>query len=750
MKARTRELGLESALAVTMPRPERGLFAETKRASGLSSPPGDKTRNVVSRSSDQGRAGVKRATDSLSHPLQASDINAFGPVSQKRARTSPQNSEFQSKVKGCASVTPSPSGTRLQTPTSTPPSSVDPASREPHFRAQSRSRASSHLSPLENPGNIESCARDVELRSGIVNLGNTCYLGAALQALLCDTEFLSDVRKCSNSSDPDRTPFANALLDMNRTPMRNAKSLMNGSVPTAASQLSPELVISAISTHFVEFGTTAQQDVQEFIMRCFFVLERELAEPVHRCPVSRNFSVVVENSSSCLTCSRTTTPRNELLRDLSLNMPPNPSDSEKQIAGDNTSVPSLIDLLKGYFVSQEVDLTCENESCPGLRASTNSGLALLPRVLVLHLKRFRVECDTSRVFSLVKVSDPVHIPEVLNLEEVLKSHALGPSVLDEHSNGKMQDADCHSDASVTPRMTKTAIDMGPNVVNRMRVGLPAPCGQTNFELGARTLLDKIIAPSSESAASSTRDHDVVRYDQATSDTLDTLPVADSANGGGETIAAKTPVRGRLYKVFCEAAEEDQRRPQHSASKPAAVDAIVKSTQDEISGAEQDDVEEFEMTQNPHRVKHNLRDDTAVQIVCNELSVSAEDARSALAEVNFDVTRATGLLLDKRRGVDERYVEDEKCRVNSVLELVAERMLTRQPGVNVAGAAYKLNAIIRHCSSVAEHGHYVCDIRQADDSWACYNDESVEISMSAPFEQLDRQKDGYMFFYRLQS
>jgi hypothetical protein len=140
---------------------------------------------------------------------------------------------------------------------------------------------------------------------GILNLGNTCYLGAALQALLGDETFVRDVATQVRGGEPSAAPFARSLIGMAGS--RRADS---------ASRLNPELVRSAIAAHFKEFGTAAQQDVQEFVTRCLSVLERELGDDVTRCPVSRNFSLVLENRHSCTACGRQFDPRRELLRDM--------------------------------------------------------------------------------------------------------------------------------------------------------------------------------------------------------------------------------------------------------------------------------------------------------------------------------------------------------------------------------------------------------------------------------------------------
>jgi ubiquitin C-terminal hydrolase len=611
--------------------------------------------------------------------------------------------------------------------------------------ARPRSRSQSQLLIR----GTEVATGDSPVRSGILNLGNTCYLGAALQALLSHRAFVSDISKCCSVTSLDAAPFAFALVAMDESRFAASSSLSGALVSVAASPLTPELVVRAISAHFKEFGSAAQQDVQEFITRCFFVLERELGQTIFRCPVSRNFSIVIESTSSCLTCGMGTKPRNELLRDLSLDMPSITMISKSCDSAEIRKPPSLSDLLRNYFQSQEVDLTCENKDCSGLRAATRSRVALLPRILVLHLKRFRVESDNAGRFSLKKVSDPVAIPEFLDLGLVRASSAPGPSIFEDMLYDEVG-ATCSRAKQASTLESRSHTYLHPNVVGRTRVGLPKPKLYSERREEAKVLTfadcseietDELKRPMSSQGSGNLSPRNVA-VEKEIEDASDSQGTAEGRCHRQNT--------GRVYKTFCEAAEFYHVEDAHSNLDTVAHgQRVMHSLGTQQILEDVDDVEQFEPSQAHHVVRQNERDEAAIQELCRELDVSEEDARSALLEVNFDITRASGLLLDKGRKTAGRHVEADKIRVSSVLELV-ERHLKSSRGVSPeTKRQYQLSAIIRHCSDFAECGHYTCDIRLSDKSWACYNDESVEVHDSSLSQQADRQRDGYMFFYHLQ-
>lgn len=637
---------------------------------------------------------------------------------------------------------------------------------------------------------------------GILNLGNTCYLGAALQALLGDGEFVDDIRALTRYSDHSLAPFGRSLVSM-------AGSLRAGN----SSRLNPELVRSAISAHFKEFGTAAQQDVQEFIMRCFFVLERELGTIVTKCPVSRSFSLVLENRHSCTSCGYDFAPRRELFRDISIDIPnvldnaPGDDDdnaamlaaldkaevdiaiaaglgvvdkeAEEEVKGGASvraqlgmeSAPSLQDLVSDYFESQQLELNCDKETCDGKEVRKESAIVLAPRVLVLHVKRFRVECHDLHGFSLVKVSDPIRIPEILDLSAHFAPGALGPSAFD-HASLPLK-ARAGPEPSQEQRVPRAARPRALSVPGRTRCNPPSPEAETLLDVNVTTvdeekgaesdsdgLLDltsnaHLIAespsrgfrPPTQTQIVSPDDTQVLHAERPPTSSVAATPER-RATAAISRAREKTPglKPKRLFKVFGDADENDDHcasssiEKSHSenvdlARRTEVVDAPTPDRQSAES-EEAEEVQDFEATQGPVRgaaIDHV--DESQVFELARRCSVQNGVARAALQRAGFNMTRAAGLLLD---------VGVEKQRVSNVVDLI-DRMKSESAPAS-APRNFRLSAIVRHCSTVAEYGHYVCDIRQADGSWTCFNDSSADPCGDRPYELETRMRDGYMFFY----
>ena len=96
-------------------------------------------------------------------------------------------------------------------------------------------------------------------------------------------------------------------------------------------------------------------------------------------PCALNFTTEVEHRLTCTACQHSWT-RSEILRHFSLDLPPS--------AGSHASgaPPNLQQLLMAFFNDDRVEVQCEK--CDGCEATVRHRIAKLPRVLILHLKRF--------------------------------------------------------------------------------------------------------------------------------------------------------------------------------------------------------------------------------------------------------------------------------------------------------------------------------------------------------------------------
>lgn len=102
--------------------------------------------------------------------------------------------------------------------------------------------------------------------------------------------------------------------------------------------------------------------------------------PLHRtlCPTRRNFTAAVRATLTCDACGDVSA-RCETFRHLSVDLPPG-------------EAPATLDaLLARFFAPESLERRCERDGCEGLSATLARRVVRLPRVLVVHLKRFRFE-----------------------------------------------------------------------------------------------------------------------------------------------------------------------------------------------------------------------------------------------------------------------------------------------------------------------------------------------------------------------
>ena len=102
--------------------------------------------------------------------------------------------------------------------------------------------------------------------------------------------------------------------------------------------------------------------------------------PLHRtlCPTRRNFTAAVRATLTCDACGDVS-ERFETFRHLSVDLPPG-------------EAPATLDaLLARFFAPESLERRCARDGCEGVCATLARRVVRLPRVLVVHLKRFRFE-----------------------------------------------------------------------------------------------------------------------------------------------------------------------------------------------------------------------------------------------------------------------------------------------------------------------------------------------------------------------
>ena len=244
---------------------------------------------------------------------------------------------------------------------------------------------------------------------GLVNLGNTCYLNASLQALLGMRSFMDDVcedfnvarlRSLHADADSDQPPsLYEAFFEF-------YKKAHEGGI---AEPKQIKKLVGAINNRFEGF---AQEDAHEFLSALLNALEDEWTGLTKdkTGPVHKHFSMAVEHTLLCEACGEKKVYEEDYL-DLSLELVVDPARPE---LADDVKLETLVE----HFMSEETGLEWNCPKCQATSATISHRISRMPQILMLHLKRFVVN---EAMTGFDKLHTRVRLAEELNLKSSQKT-----------------------------------------------------------------------------------------------------------------------------------------------------------------------------------------------------------------------------------------------------------------------------------------------------------------------------------------
>uniref|UniRef100_A0A4W3HHN0 Ubiquitin carboxyl-terminal hydrolase n=1 Tax=Callorhinchus milii TaxID=7868 RepID=A0A4W3HHN0_CALMI len=555
---------------------------------------------------------------------------------------------------------------------------------------------------------VQPSTQQPQQLQGFSNLGNTCYMNAILQSLFSLQSLSIDLLK---QGIPWNKIPTNALLKR----FAHLLAKKDNCSPEMKKELLKK-VKHSISATAERFSGYMQNDAHEFLSQCLDQLKEDMErlnkswrneqEPggegpaahtkLYTCPIVSNVEFEVLHSISCKMCCETVTKR-EQFNDLSIDLPRR-----------RKSLPprSIQDSLDLFFRAEEIEYACEK--CQGKAAVVTHKFSRLPRVLILHLKRYSYSVELS-VSS--KVGQQVKIPKYLSLQAHCSEGTREPLALASSSQGSalnglplfllLLDSDSEEEQlrramSLSRQLNEQTPDTEPQTaVKGSRQEAEGPGS------GLHTVLDGLTEEEVLAVVLEMSRRESV---QAGSSEREDKPSSSPDTGFGEDEAQEFPEQPVTME------------PEAVRSKAVSVGKDGdenKENKTPDGWCEGDWLQQYQLDRE--------REEQELQ---QALAQSLQEQEARDLKEDDDLKRATELSL-------QGNLPPPPLRHTLPAEL---------------SHSYRLISVVSHIGSSSSSGHYISDVFDIKkQTWLTYND--LEVSRTAETSvQSQRQRNGYIFFY----
>ncbi|XP_018094247.1 ubiquitin carboxyl-terminal hydrolase 37 isoform X3 [Xenopus laevis] len=604
---------------------------------------------------------------------------------------------------------------------------------------------------------------------GFSNLGNTCYMNAILQSLFSLQPFAHDLLK---QGIPYRKIPPNALI------RRFAHLLAKKDIcsPEVKKDLLKK-VKSAISATAERFSGYMQNDAHEFLSQCLDQLKEDMGKlnktwktelssgddvpgikgnddpstRIYTCPVTCNFEFEVQHSIICKMCGETVNKR-EQFNDLSIDLP------RRKKPLPSRSIQDSLDL---FFRLEDLEYACEK--CSGKSATVMHKFSRLPRILILHLKRYSFNV----ILSLNnKVGQQVVIPRYLtlsshctestwpplslgwNAQTALKTRPLKLSQLvnsctmststplRKHKaanslpvclDSESEDEQIKRCVSHSQRICEIEMKEQQNEEKDKEASKCSDAGDAFFdEMNDEELMAAVLEMSKrETSLSESRDDE---------DKLSSSP--DTGFGGDDDVQEMAENH--------EPMEEDR-------LKTAKEMGVLQYSDMAKDFDENKENKTPEASQNDDWLQYDLEREREEQELQQALAQSLQEQEAREMKEDDDLKRATELSLQEfNNTIMDGIVSDEDSGNEEVLDIDYTEAETEELKKNAETGelphSYRLISVVSHIGSSSSSGHYISDVYDIrKQAWLTYNDLEVSRTQETTV-QSDRDRSGYIFFY----
>ncbi|KAM9710738.1 ubiquitin carboxyl-terminal hydrolase 37 [Menidia menidia] len=612
---------------------------------------------------------------------------------------------------------------------------------------------------------------------GFSNLGNTCYMNAILQSLFSLPSFSNDMLK---QSIPWKKVPINALL------RRFAHLMAKKDVgcPETKKDLLRK-VKSAISSTAERFSGNMQNDAHEFLSQCLDQLKDDVekmnkswtnetalsssalcdngpeatatptsgrGEPgeeadtsrIYTCPVAVNMEFEVQHTITCKGCGEVVTKR-EQFNDLSIDLPRRRK---------TLPLRSIQDSLDLFFRMEEIEYSCEK--CNGKAATVTHKFSKLPRVLILHLKRYSFNAQLSLNS---KLGQQVVIPRYLTLLSHCTDSTRPPISLSwssQASASRTLKTSQSVNSSTTP-LRRT----GGKVANSSCTSIlldsdyeEEPTRKVNLSRKRRIsscLAEDDDRPEERGAAVESADFGGINDDEMLAAVLEmsrqeaalSAPPApeDEPTSSPDTGFGDTDVHDLAYHT--ELLEADNKQP---ADVLDSLDLTMDENKENQTPEGVQQQGELDWVQ-----QYSLDQEREEQELQQALAQSLQEHEAQEMKEDDDLKRATELSLQEfNNSLPELLCSDDDSGNEDVLDMeyteAEAENLKRNAETGDLTNSYRLISVVSHIGSSSSSGHYISDVYDMKkQSWLTYNDLDVSRTQEAAVQR-DRDRSGYIFFY----